>query len=147
MAFSRPSGSGDGSAVPSTMDKSREIAKANAENCRGRKITLPVWISGPRGLWYNSGMAAGVPLRAAARRREQETMASVPTPAFGKRSDYPTSDGRPMAETDQHRDLMVDLIQTLRAWYAGNRSVYVSGNLLMFFEQGNRRRHISPDVF
>jgi hypothetical protein len=28
--------------------------------------------------------------------------------------DYPTSDGRPMAETDCHRDLMVTIIQTLR---------------------------------
>ena len=25
--------------------------------------------------------------------------------------------------------------------------MYVSGNLLVFYEQGNRRRHISPDVF
>jgi hypothetical protein len=25
---------------------------------------------------------------------------------------YPTSDGRPMAETDDHRDLMVELIET-----------------------------------
>jgi len=74
-------------------------------------------------------------------------MASVPTPALRERSDYPTSDGRPMAETDHHRDQMVDLIQTLEAWYAGDRWVYVSGNLLLFYERGNRRRHISPDVF
>jgi Uma2 family endonuclease len=51
-----------------------------------------------------------------------------------------------MAETDLHRDLMVMLIEILRAFYAGQR-VYVSGNLLMFYEQGNRRRHVSPDVF
>jgi Uma2 family endonuclease len=52
-----------------------------------------------------------------------------------------------MAETDHHRNQMVDLIQTLDAWYAGDRWVYVSGNLLLFYERGNRRRHISPDVF
>ncbi len=61
--------------------------------------------------------------------------------------DYPTSDGRPMAETDIHRDLMVALIQTLKRYFAGNPSVYVSGNLLVFYEPGNRRRHVSPDVF
>ncbi|HEY7159477.1 MAG TPA: Uma2 family endonuclease [Gemmataceae bacterium] len=52
-----------------------------------------------------------------------------------------------MAETDHHRDLMNDLIKTLQAYYAGDPMVYVSGNLLLFYEPGNRRRHISPDVF
>jgi Uma2 family endonuclease len=52
-----------------------------------------------------------------------------------------------MAETDHHRKLMNDLIQTLEAYYADDPMVYVSGNLLLFYEPGNRRRHISPDVF
>jgi Uma2 family endonuclease len=51
-----------------------------------------------------------------------------------------------MAETDIHRDLMVDLIQTLQDYYAAEQ-VYVSGNLLVFYEPGNRRKHLSPDVF
>jgi Uma2 family endonuclease len=60
---------------------------------------------------------------------------------------YPTSDGRPMAETDLHRDLMVSLIQRLETWFEADQAVYVSGNLLLFYERGNTRRHISPDVF
>ncbi len=68
------------------------------------------------------------------------------TPGGRKGNDYPTSDGKPMAETDWHRDLMVLLIEMLRAFYHGQR-VYISGNLLVFYEQGNRRRHVSPDVF
>jgi len=68
------------------------------------------------------------------------------TPGGRRRNDYPTSDGKPMAETDWHRDLMVLLIEMLRAFYHGQR-VYISGNLLVFYEQGNRRRHVSPDVF
>jgi hypothetical protein len=32
--------------------------------------------------------------------------------------DYPTSDGRPMAETDLHRDRMFDLITTLQDHFA-----------------------------
>jgi Uma2 family endonuclease len=52
-----------------------------------------------------------------------------------------------MAETDLHRILMTVLIQTLEAYYASNPRVYVSGNLLIFYERGNRRRHVSPDVF
>ncbi len=73
-------------------------------------------------------------------------MAGIPTKT-AEDLDYPTSDGKPMAETDWHRDLMVALIQTLSSYYAAESEVYVSGNLLVFYEPGNRRRHLSPDVF
>jgi Uma2 family endonuclease len=74
-------------------------------------------------------------------------MATVPEIDRRLFNDYPTSDGKPMAETDWHRDLMLDLIQTLKAWYTSNSNVYVSGNLLLFYRPGDKRRHISPDVF
>jgi Uma2 family endonuclease len=62
-------------------------------------------------------------------------------------NDYPTSNGRPMAETDHHRKLMADLIDTLDRWFAADPDMYVSGNLLIFYEKGNKRRHVAPDVF
>jgi Uma2 family endonuclease len=62
-------------------------------------------------------------------------------------TDYPTSDGKPMAETDWHRDLMFDLINRLDRRYAADPDVYVSGNLLLFYERGNKRKHVSPDTF
>ncbi|HZU36890.1 MAG TPA: Uma2 family endonuclease [Gemmataceae bacterium] len=74
-------------------------------------------------------------------------MATVRSTSVPWKNGYPTSDGKPMAETDWHRDLMADLIQTLKVWYASRPRVYVSGNLLLFYEPGNRRRHVSPDVF
>ena len=58
---------------------------------------------------------------------------------------YPTSDGRPMGETDLHRSIMVETIDSLKLHYAGQK-VYVSGNILLFYQPGNRRRHVSPDV-
>jgi Uma2 family endonuclease len=58
---------------------------------------------------------------------------------------YPTRDGRPMGETDLHRRLMFDLINRLERHYAGQEA-YVSGNLLLFYEPGNKRKHVSPDV-
>jgi Uma2 family endonuclease len=62
-------------------------------------------------------------------------------------NDYPTSDGKPMAETDLHRDLMTALIETLKWWFRDRPDVYVSGNLIVCYEKGNRRVHVSPDVF
>src|SRR5438094_6853144 len=57
---------------------------------------------------------------------------------------YPTSDGRPMAETDWHRDIMFALIKVLQSFFAADRNVYVSGNLLLYYVRGNKRRHVSP---
>ena len=74
-------------------------------------------------------------------------MSTVRPPRRVREITYPTTDGKPMAETDYHRDVMLDLIETLRAFYAADPMVYVSGNLLLFYEEGDRRRHVSPDVF
>lgn len=52
-----------------------------------------------------------------------------------------------MAETDIHRKGLMDLIETLEDRFADDPMVYVSGNLLLFYEEGNKRRHVSPDVF
>jgi Uma2 family endonuclease len=57
---------------------------------------------------------------------------------------YPESDGKPMGETDIHRDEMVRQIELLRAYYAGQR-VYVSGNLLVYYERGNPKKFVVPD--
>src|SRR5206468_3192291 len=58
-----------------------------------------------------------------------------------------TRDGRPMAETDVHLLLMFALIPTLRHFFRADPQVYVGGNLLVFYERGNKRKHVSPDVF
>ncbi len=59
--------------------------------------------------------------------------------------DYPTSDGKPMGETDLHRSVMVEAIETLKLYYAAQQ-VYVSGNILLYYRRGNKLRHVSPDV-
>ncbi len=61
--------------------------------------------------------------------------------------EYPTSDGKPMAETDIHRDQMVEAIEVLKGRYANDPDVYVSGNLLIYYVEGKPRKHRSPDVF
>jgi Uma2 family endonuclease len=73
-------------------------------------------------------------------------MTTAYAPKIRGNLDYPTSDGKPMAETDVHRELMNDLIQTLDHRFADDPDVYVSGNLLLFYVPGDKRRHVSPDV-
>jgi Uma2 family endonuclease len=65
---------------------------------------------------------------------------------YRKEIEYPTSDGEPMGETDLHRNLMIDLIEALKHYYSRHSDVYVSGNIVLFFEEGNPTVHISPDV-
>ncbi|HEV3003827.1 MAG TPA: Uma2 family endonuclease [Pirellulales bacterium] len=61
--------------------------------------------------------------------------------------EYPSGDGRPVAETPVHRDNLLFTIETLERWFAGDPLVYVSGNMLMYYVPGNKRRHVAPDVF
>jgi Uma2 family endonuclease len=61
--------------------------------------------------------------------------------------EYPESDGQPVAETDVHRDAMFDLIERLRLRYRDRDDVYVSGDNFVYFEEGNRRAVVSPDVY
>jgi Uma2 family endonuclease len=60
---------------------------------------------------------------------------------------YPTSDGKPMAETDKHRKLMMYAIEALEAYFADRSDVYVSGNNFVFYEEGNPRACLSPDTY
>jgi Uma2 family endonuclease len=62
-------------------------------------------------------------------------------------STFPTSDGEPMAETEPHRKQMVYTIFNLENLTAAHPRVYVGGNMLMYYNQGFGRDHVSPDVF
>lgn len=61
--------------------------------------------------------------------------------------EYPTRDGRPVAETDLHYLRLAGAAYGLRKFLAGRDDVYVGSNLLVFDEPGNPRRHLSPDIF
>jgi len=60
---------------------------------------------------------------------------------------YPESDGKPMAETDIHRQLMLDLLFALANYFQSQPDVYVSGNLLLYYVEGNPKKCVAPDVF
>jgi Uma2 family endonuclease len=60
---------------------------------------------------------------------------------------YPESDGKPMAETDVHRDLLFDLVAALGWRFRHDPAFYVSGNLLLYYEEGRPEKAVAPDVF
>ncbi len=60
---------------------------------------------------------------------------------------YPETDGRPMAETDEHASLLIYLREGLRDRFRDDPQVYVAGNLLVYYEEGNPKASVAPDVF
>ena len=62
---------------------------------------------------------------------------------------YPTSDGRPMAETEFHAACMVYAASALRLWFRknGRDDVYVGSNNFLYYERGDRRAVVAPDVY
>ncbi|MGF1482243.1 MAG: Uma2 family endonuclease [Cyanophyceae cyanobacterium] len=61
--------------------------------------------------------------------------------------EYPDSDGKPMAESDQTRDSLIYAVKVLRIYFQNRQDVYVSGNLFIYYEQGNPAAVVAPDVF
>jgi Uma2 family endonuclease len=74
-------------------------------------------------------------------------MATVPRQRRPREIEYPSGDGKPMAETQIHLKDMIDTILVLEDYFAGQPNVHVGGNLLLYYEEGNRRKHVAPDIF
>lgn len=71
------------------------------------------------------------------------TALATPPPAV----DYPASDGQPMAETDHQRTPLTYAVDRLRLHFRDRPDVYVSGNLFIYYEEGNPQAVVAPDVF
>ncbi len=70
-------------------------------------------------------------------------------PSLDPRDDllYPDSDGRPVAESDFQREPLLYAISALRRWFRDREDVYVTGNMLLYYEQDNPKGSVAPDVF
>jgi len=60
--------------------------------------------------------------------------------------EYPDSDGRPIAETDRHSSELIDLVIRLKARYRADPNVYVTSSMFVYYEEGNPRSMLAPDV-
>ncbi len=61
--------------------------------------------------------------------------------------EYPESDGLPMAESDQTREYLVYATKVLSVFFENQPNVYASGNLFIYYEQGNPEAVVAPDTF
>jgi Uma2 family endonuclease len=61
--------------------------------------------------------------------------------------EYPESDGKPMAETDTHIQLLSNVREMLKDFFRDDSQIYVAGNLLFYYEEGEPSSSVAPDVF
>ena len=61
--------------------------------------------------------------------------------------DYPCSDGQPLAESDYQLEPIVYAFTTLRMHFHPRGQAYVAGDMFVYYEEGNPRAVVAPDVF
>ena len=61
--------------------------------------------------------------------------------------EYPSGDGQPMAENDWQLMAIINSVSALQYHYRDRPDVYVSGDLFIYYEEGNPRARVAPDVF
>ncbi len=70
----------------------------------------------------------------------------IPYAPTDDRDLYPSEDGKPMAASDYHLRLLIWTLQALEAHFAQKPDVYISGDIMMYYREGDPRKSISPDV-
>lgn len=76
--------------------------------------------------------------------RNTFTLPSAPTEIADL---YPESDGKPMAETERHFRELLKNFNRIENHLAHIPDAYVLGDMMMYYEEGNPRKSISPDIF
>jgi Uma2 family endonuclease len=61
--------------------------------------------------------------------------------------EYPETDGQPMTESDATRTYLIYCVAALRLFFQSRPQVYVSGNLFIYYQEGEPAKNFSPDVF
>ena len=60
--------------------------------------------------------------------------------------DYPDSDGLPMAENESQFWPILYVGSALDSYYQAREDVYVVGNLLLYYQEGDASKSVSPDL-
>ena len=72
------------------------------------------------------------------------SLSAPPAPAAA--IDYPSSDGKPMAESESQLIPLTYAVSCLKHYFRNRPEVFASGNLLIYYEEGTQAR-VAPDVF
>ena len=101
---------------------------------------------GCRGRWY---AAAAQDCRATRAGMAEEWIVEQRAGARLVESDasqYPDSDGLPMAENDEHCRAILSIRGPLEVRFQGSSDTYVTGDLLLDYEEDGERKSVVPDV-
>ncbi len=72
---------------------------------------------------------------------------TVPPRRTPRKEYLPESDGKPMAETDIHLNLLIALRHALKQYFRARNDVYVSGNIFLYYrDTDGHRKNVSPDI-
>ncbi|MDE0400072.1 MAG: Uma2 family endonuclease [Candidatus Poribacteria bacterium] len=74
---------------------------------------------------------------------KKEHIPSAPTDAS---IFYPEEDGEPMAVSDLHRRILMQTLQVFDEHFKQDPGAYVSGDILIYYVEGDPRKSVSPDV-
>ncbi len=73
-------------------------------------------------------------------------MATVPKQLASTEVHYPDSDGKPLGETPLHVRNTLYAFELLQTWFAAEPSAYVASNMFLYYVEGDRNCHVSPDL-
>jgi len=74
-------------------------------------------------------------------------LSSLVSPSNVDDIEYPSEDGLPMAESDAQRKSLMYCVEALGLHFDRDPNIYVSGNLLIYYEKGNIHKSVAPDAF
>ena len=75
------------------------------------------------------------------------TSAAVAAPTLATEVVYPETDGKPLAEGTEQYVVLTETVNKLTSRYRARPDVAVIGNMLLYYEEGNNRASVAPDVF
>ena len=60
---------------------------------------------------------------------------------------YPETDGKPLPDGEYQAPLYREIVGAVQTFFSDRPDVHVNGNTMMYYEEGNPRRVVSPDCY
>jgi Uma2 family endonuclease len=73
------------------------------------------------------------------------TTTPAPPPLASSAVEYPESDGQQMADNTLQWETIAYLVSALKLWFREHADVFVAGDLLWYYREGDPRQRVAPD--